>query len=179
MKIRIPALIAAALAMAWGAYASAAPISITVPSGGSGSASLQNLTFGTNYGFSFIFENVTGSGQLQLTANIVDGNACCGPSISPDIFNFAPNVLHTVSVATPTRSGYLGSLSFVVNTYGSTRAGTVRIQDVTVNGQVVGAAATAVPEPSTLALLGLGLLGLSGTAALRRRSRSVPAPLAG
>ena len=145
--------------------AQAAPIVLTISGSTEDVARVSGITVGNTLSFEFQFTNVvyTSSPNMGLNASIVD--PCCN-SLFNTYFNSNGGWFSSGPINTSAILGLVGDLDFRGSAYNTAgNSATITIRNVAVDGRVISAA---VPEPGTLALLGLGLVGLG----LSRRRRA-------
>lgn len=134
----------------------AAPIILTISDLTEDVERVAGITVGNSLSFEYQFSNVvyTSAPNMGLNASIVD--PCCN-NLFNDYFTSNSGWL-LASIDTSSIVGLTGDLDFRGSTFNTIgNSATITIRNIAIDGRVI---AGAVPEPGTLALLGLGLVGL-------------------
>ena len=141
--------------------AQAAPIVLTISGSTEDVERVENITVGNVLTFEYQFSNVvyTTPPNMGLNASFIDNVAPCCYSLFNAYFSSNSGWL-SASIDTSSIAGLDGRFDFRGSTFGYENSATITIRNVAIDGRVL---AGSVPEPGTLALLGLGLAGLAFT----------------
>jgi hypothetical protein len=162
-KIWLSALMVA-LGVSFGVPASA--ITLSTGFGGSAGSTVAGITLGNSISFEYSFSDVTwlGGNFFALNASVINPSLGGFPAGQFNAYHNANTGWLSASINTASGFGTVHDLAFTARTEGiATNSAVVNIRSIRIDGRDI----TAIPEPGTLMLLGLGLLGLGLT---RRKS---------